>query len=80
MPSETTAAELDTVEALGDDFPKWHIWRGHSGITLGGWYATRRQPLSDMEYHAGLYRTLGADDPGDLRKQLEQQTSRETSL
>jgi hypothetical protein len=41
---------------------------------LKGWYATRRERLTSIEYHAGLFRTLAADDPNGLRLQLELQT------
>lgn len=63
----------DTVASLGEEFPDWHVWRGRSGTHLRGWYATRRRRLSTADYHDGLFRTLGADNPEGLREQLEQQ-------
>lgn len=64
-----------TVEQLRDQWgEKWRIWRSDGG----GWYATRRRAVSQMEYREGLYRTLGADDGDGLRRQLEQQRERES--
>lgn len=76
----STTAEPDTITTLAEGFPGWHVWRGRSGDGLKGWYATRQQRLSSMEYREGLFRTLAADDPGSLREQLEQQTAIEARL
>lgn len=68
----------DTPSALAEEFPGWHVWRSQEEQnTPKGWYATREQPLSSMEYRQGLYRTLASDDPDGLRTQLEQQARRE---
>lgn len=68
----------DTPSTLAEEFPGWHVWRSRDEKNVPkGWYATRDQPLSGMEYRQGLYRTLGADDLDGLRKQLEQQARRE---
>ena len=65
-------ADSDTIATLVEEFSGWHIWRGRSGHQLRGWYATRRERLTSMEYRAGLFRTLAADDPNGLREQFEQ--------
>jgi hypothetical protein len=70
--------DSDTIATLVADFPGWHIWRGRSGDQLMGWYATRQERLTSMEYRAGLFRTLAADDSRGLREQLEQQTAIQT--
>lgn len=76
----STTAEPDTIATLSRDYPGWHVWRGRSGDKLKGWYATRTTRPTSMEYRQGLYRTLGADDPENLRQQLEQQAEREGLL
>lgn len=71
----------DTPSTLAEEFPGWHVWRSpHERDMPTGWCATRDKPLSGMEYRQGLYRTLGADDPDGLRRQLEQQVERKERL
>lgn len=75
-----TTAGTDTIATLDADYPGWHVWRGRSDNRLRGWYATRKTRPTSLEYRAGLYRTLAADDPAGLRAQLEQQAEIESRL
>jgi hypothetical protein len=63
-------------DELRNDFPGWNIWRSD----VGAWYANRDHVLTGAEMYAGLYPTVAADTPGELRAALEKQRRTEAKI
>jgi hypothetical protein len=73
-----TTAEQDALATLAETFPGYHLWRSRDGGGNPASYcATRTRPLSREEVWAGLFRTLIAASPEELRSQLARQTGAE---
>lgn len=72
-PDDPWAVRRELAGKLGAKYPAWNVW-----ITEHTWWATRRTPIlpADAMRH-GLYMTVSADTPDELRAQLDEQTERQ---
>ncbi|GIH72173.1 hypothetical protein [Sphaerimonospora thailandensis] len=59
----------DPMAALAERFPEWTIWRS-SARRL---WATRARPFPPAAERAGAYRTVDADDLGELGQVIAEQ-------
>ncbi|MEU3163739.1 hypothetical protein [Streptosporangium sp. NPDC006930] len=65
-------AEATARDLLAEKFPRWTIWRSDTER----WWATRHAPLSRAEeQQPGIDRTIDADTPADLCRQLTEQAA-----
>jgi len=68
----TANPEPTALDLLAAEFPDWTIWRSDTGR----WWATRDQPVTTAEEHAGVHRVVDADTPAELSRTLDEQEAR----
>ncbi|MFC0864053.1 hypothetical protein ACFHYQ_17290 [Sphaerimonospora cavernae] len=78
MTSEHALEEqaADSVAALAEQFPEWTIWRS-SARRL---WATRARSFPPAAERAGAYRTVDADDIGELCQIIAEQERKAEGL
>jgi hypothetical protein len=64
----------DDLDRLRRNYPQWRIWRGMTEQRQpSGWYATRRNEITDADIDRGMHRTVDADTAERLRELLDEQ-------
>ncbi|MGI5162596.1 hypothetical protein [Microbispora sp. CA-102843] len=69
--------DLEHRRELEHDFPEWGVWRATDSLgESGDWYASRRKRISPEQLRAGLWATVHAASPEQLRELLAEQTEK----
>lgn len=68
---DSWAVRQEIAAKLNAAYPTFNVW-----ATAKSWWATRKTPIPSNALRYGLYMTVTADSPEDLKRKIDEQLER----